>query len=81
MFDPAVTAPGLEPLVLGSKDNNFPMAPKEHKLKVGQGYRWKIKAETDFEYGVIAPAFFRNIWIRKGRDGLARGQDGHARGA
>ena len=34
-------------------------------LKVGQGYRWKIEAATDFEYGLIAPAFFRNIWIRK----------------
>jgi plastocyanin len=65
-FDPAVhKLERLEPLVLGSKDNNFHMAPKEYKLRVGQGYRWKIKAETDFEYGVIAPAFFRNIWIRK----------------
>lgn len=66
LFDPAVhKLERMEPLVLGSADNSFHMAPKEYKLKVGQGYRWKIKAATDFEYGVIAPAFFRNIWIRK----------------
>ena len=66
LFDPAVhKLERLEPLVLGSADNNFHIAPKEYKLKVGQGYRWKIKAATDFEYGLIAPAFFRNIWIRK----------------
>jgi uncharacterized cupredoxin-like copper-binding protein len=55
----------LEPLVLGSEDNSFHMEPKEYRLKVGQGYRWMIRAETDFEYGVVAPQFFRNIWIRK----------------
>jgi uncharacterized cupredoxin-like copper-binding protein len=55
----------LEPLILGSEDNSFFMEPKEYRLKVGQGYRWMMKAETDFEYGVIAPQFFRNIWIRK----------------
>ena len=42
-----------------------PTASKEYRLKAGQGYLWKIKAATDFEYGLIAPAFFRNIWIRK----------------
>lgn len=55
----------LEPLVLGTEDNSFHMEPKEYRLKVGQGYRWMMKAETDFEYGVVAPQFFRNIWIRK----------------
>lgn len=55
----------LEPLVLGSEDNDFHMEPKEYRLKVGQGYRWVIRAELDFEYGVVAPEFFRNIWIRK----------------
>ena len=65
MFDPAVhKLEDMEPLVLGSKDNNFHMAPKEYRLKVGQGYRWEIKAETDFEYAVVAPEFFRNIFIR-----------------
>ena len=66
MFDPAVHhLEDMEPLVLGSKDNNFHMEPKEYRLKVGQGYRWEIKADTDFEYSVVAPEFFRNIFIRK----------------
>jgi uncharacterized cupredoxin-like copper-binding protein len=65
-FDPAYhQLERLEPLVLGSEDNSFHMEPKEYRLKVGQGYRWMIRAETDFEYGVVAPQFFRNIWIRK----------------
>jgi uncharacterized cupredoxin-like copper-binding protein len=65
-FDPAIhSLERLEPLVLGSDDNDFYMEPKEYRLEVGQGYRWMIRAETDFEYGVTAPEFFRNIWIRK----------------
>lgn len=55
----------LEPLILGKEGNSFHMEPKEYRLKVGQGYRWKIRAEADFEYGVVAPELFRNIWIRK----------------
>lgn len=66
MFDPAVHhLKDMEPLILGSEDNNFHMEPKEYRLTVGQGYRWEIKAETDFEYGVVAPEFFRNIFLRK----------------
>lgn len=66
MFDPAVHhLKDMEPLVLGSKDNNFHMEPKEYRLTVGQGYRWEIKADTDFEYSVVAPEFFRNVFIRK----------------
>src|SRR5690625_383290 len=65
-LDPAIhNLERLEPLILGSDDNDFYMEPKEYRLKVGQGYRWMIRAESDFEYGVIAPEFFRNIWIRK----------------
>ena len=66
MFDPAVHhLEDMEPLILGSEDNNFHMEPKEYRLTVGQGYRWEIKADTDFEYSVVAPEFFRNIFIRK----------------
>lgn len=65
-FDPAYhQLERLEPLILGSQDNSFHMEPREYRLKVGQGYRWMMRAETDFEYGVVAPEFFRNIWIRK----------------
>ena len=66
LFDPSVhRLVRLEPLVLGSEDNSFYMEPREYRLKVGQGYRWKIKAATDFEYALVAPVFFRNVWIRK----------------
>ena len=65
-FDPAYhRLERLEPLLLGAEDNSFHMEPKEYRLKVGQGYRWMMRARTDFEYGVVAPEFFRNIWIRK----------------
>jgi hypothetical protein len=66
IFDPSVhRLVRLEPLTLGSEENNFHMEPREYRLKVGQGYRWKIKAATDFEYAFVAPVFFRNVWIRK----------------
>lgn len=55
----------LEPLVFGSETDSAHMEPKEYRLKVGQGYRWKIKASDQSEYAFVAPAFFRNIWIRK----------------
>jgi uncharacterized cupredoxin-like copper-binding protein len=55
----------LEPLLLGSETDSAHMAPREYRLKVGQGYRWKIKASDQAEYAFTAPAFFRNIWIRK----------------
>jgi hypothetical protein len=37
----------------------------EYRLKVGQGYRWKIEASDLTEYAFVAPTFIRNIWIRK----------------
>ena len=55
-----------------------PTASKEDRLKAGQGYRWKIKAATDFEYGLIAPAFFRNIWIRKIETARSRSRPRHS---
>lgn len=55
----------LEPLVFGVDDDGTKMAPMEYRLKVGQGYRWKIKASDLTEYAFIAPEFVRDIWIRK----------------
>lgn len=55
----------LKPLMLGSETDSATMEPKEYRLKVGQGYRWKIEASDQSEYAFVAPAFFRNIWIRK----------------
>lgn len=64
--DPAVHGlKRLEPLQLGVDNDITKMAPMEYRLKVGQGYRWKIKASDLTEYAFVAPAFIRNIWIRK----------------
>jgi hypothetical protein len=66
VLDPAVHGlKRLEPLVFGIDGDGSKMAPMEYKLKVGQGYRWKIKASDLTEYALVAPAFIRNIWIRK----------------
>jgi plastocyanin len=64
--DPAVHGlKRLEPLQFGVDGDSSKMSPTEYKLKVGQGYRWKIKASDLTEYAFVAPAFARNIWIRK----------------
>ena len=55
----------LDPLTLGSETDSAHMEPKEYKLRSGQGYRLKIVASDQTEYAFVAPAFFRNIWIRK----------------
>jgi uncharacterized cupredoxin-like copper-binding protein len=66
ILDPAVhNLVRLETLVLGLEKDSSHMEPREYRLKVGQGYRWKIEASSGSEYAFIAPAFFRNIWIRK----------------
>jgi hypothetical protein len=54
----------LDTLTLGSETDSAHMAPKD-RLKSGQGYRLKIVASDQAEYALIAPALFRNIWIRK----------------
>lgn len=64
--DPAVhNLVRLEPLILGVDNDSTKMAPMEYRLKVGQGYRWKIQASDLTEYAFVAPTFIRNIWIRK----------------
>jgi len=55
----------LDTLTLGSETDSAHMAPKEYRLKSGQGYRLKIVASDQAEYALVAPALFRNIWIRK----------------
>jgi len=66
ILDPSVhNLVRLEPLVLGLETDSSHMEPREYRLKVGQGYRWKVKASSGSEYAFVAPAFFRNIWIRK----------------
>jgi uncharacterized cupredoxin-like copper-binding protein len=66
ILDPSVhELERLTPLQLGSEENPASMEPREYKLKVGKGYRWKIQASDLNEYALVAPGFFRNIWIRK----------------
>jgi uncharacterized cupredoxin-like copper-binding protein len=66
ILDPAVhNLTRLDTLQLGKETDSSHMAPKEYRLKVGQGYRWKIEAAPGAEYALVAPSFFRNIWIRK----------------
>jgi uncharacterized cupredoxin-like copper-binding protein len=66
ILDPAVHGlVRMRPLQLGTEEDSASMEPREYRLKAGQGYRWKIKASDLNEYALIAPAFFRNIWIRK----------------
>jgi plastocyanin len=66
ILDPAVHGlKRLETLTFGSEQDNTHMQPAEYRLKVGQGYRWKIVATPGAEYAFVAPAFLRNVWIRK----------------
>jgi hypothetical protein len=66
ILDPAVhNVTRLQPLRFGSETDNSSLEPREYRLKVGQGYRLKIHATPGAEYAFVAPAFFRNIWIRK----------------
>jgi plastocyanin len=66
ILDPAVHGlVRLDPLVFGGDNDSAKMEPREYRLKVGQGYRWKIQASDLSEYAFVAPAFVRNIWIRK----------------
>lgn len=63
--DLAVRAQKLEPLVLGSKESDYSMSVKEYRLETGKAYRWKVISYGLKEYALVAPRFFRNIWIRK----------------
>ncbi len=66
ILDPAVHGvKRMEPLQLGVDNDSSKMSPTEYRLKVGQGYRWKIKASDLTEYALVMPEFARNIWIRK----------------
>ena len=66
ILDPAVHGLSAWSLSASAARPTTPtLEPKEYRLKVGQGYRWKIQATPGAEYAFVAPAFFRNIWIRK----------------
>ena len=62
--DLAAKAEKLPKLVLGEGDNDFTMSVKEYKLKTGKAYNWTIVSSGMKEYGLVAPDFFRNVWLR-----------------
>jgi hypothetical protein len=63
--DLATRATRLEPLVLGNDQSDFFMSMKEYKLETGKYYRWKVVASGKREYNLVAPEFWRNVWIRQ----------------
>ena len=63
--DLAVKAEKLEPLVLGSKESDYAMSVREYKLETGKAYRLKIISSGFKEYAIVAPRFFRDIWVRR----------------
>ena len=63
--DLATRAKKLEPLLLGSAESDYAMSVKEYELESGKAYRLKITSVGYKGYALVAPAFFRNIWIRK----------------
>jgi hypothetical protein len=55
----------LEPLVLGNATSDFAMSQKEYKLETGRYYRWTITSSGKREYNLVAPEFWRSVWIRQ----------------
>ncbi|HEY7647337.1 MAG TPA: hypothetical protein VH858_20000 [Hyphomicrobiales bacterium] len=52
----------LAPLTLVS---GKPLAEKPYELEAGKYYRLAIKADGSAELAIVAPEFFRNIWINE----------------
>lgn len=63
--DLATRATRLEPLVLGSDESDFTMTQREYRLETGRYYRWTITSSGKREYNLVAPEFWRNVWIRQ----------------
>ncbi|MBC9178880.1 cupredoxin domain-containing protein [Pseudoroseomonas ludipueritiae] len=55
----------LEPLVMGSAEDDFSLSQREYKLETGRYYRLRIAAAGRREYNLVAPDFWRNVWIRQ----------------
>jgi plastocyanin len=53
----------MEPLVLGTAESEFAMAPKEYHLEAGTYYRWKVTSSGRREYNIVAPELWRNSWV------------------
>ena len=61
----------LPPLVFGSKESDYAMSVKRYELETGKAYRLKIEGGGFKQYHLVAPEFFRNIWVRKVEAGEA----------
>lgn len=63
--DLATRATRLEKLILGADAAGVAMSVKEYRLETGKAYRWTIVSSGKHEYGIVAPEFFRDIWVRQ----------------
>ncbi|HEM46081.1 MAG TPA: hypothetical protein ENO23_03450 [Alphaproteobacteria bacterium] len=63
--DLATWAERLEKLVLGADVAGVDMSVKEYRIETGKAYRWTIESSGKHEYGIVAPEFFRTIWVRQ----------------
>lgn len=63
--DLATRAQRLEPLVLGNAESDFAMSQKEYRLETGRYYRWRIASSGKREYNLVAPEFWRSVWLRQ----------------
>ena len=58
--DPTRRATRLEPLVLDAAQG---FSVDCYRLESGVYYRWRIRSDGREEYKLVAPAFFREIWV------------------
>ncbi|MBD3679036.1 MAG: hypothetical protein HUJ27_11655 [Rhodobacteraceae bacterium] len=58
--DPTRRAERLEPLVLDAAEG---FSLTEYQIETGVYYRWRIQADGLEEYKLVAPEFFREIWV------------------
>lgn len=63
--DLATRAVRLDKLVLGADVTGMSMSVKEYRIETGKAYRWTIESSGKHEYGIVAPEFFRIIWVRQ----------------
>ncbi len=55
----------LERLVIGTGESMLGVSVREHHMETGQSYRLVIEATGMQECAWVAPAFFKNAWLRK----------------
>lgn len=58
--DPTVRATRLDPLFLDAAAG-FSIA--DYEIETGVYYRWRIESDGLEEYKLVAPEFFREIWV------------------